>query len=122
MCDPVTIAIGSALATAVAGAASYESGKKSQALQKEGLQLAEANAKATATAADEAKNAATAQMPNTAAIMDQNKLTAQGGNPVAGTGPTAGVKGGGAGGTMLTSPAGVDPAALNLSKNTLLGS
>lgn len=112
-------------AAAVAGAAiSYKNGQEQkeaaekasqqakqaaeqQATQAEqAAQQAEANAKKQEKTAEEATNRASQKRANTNSVLD---AATQAGKS-------------GASGTMLTGPQGIDPAALNLSKNTLLGS
>jgi len=101
-------------AAAVAGAAiAYNNGqeqkkaaeKASQQAEK-ASQQAEANAKKQEKAADEATNRANTKRADTGAALDSATQAGKAG----------------ASGTMLTGPQGIDPAALNLSKNTLLGS
>lgn len=67
---------------------------------------AQANALKQEKSADEATNRVNQKRANTGAILD---AAAQAGK-------------GGASGTMLTGPQGIDPNLLNLGKNTLLGS
>lgn len=67
---------------------------------------AQANAEKQAKAADEATNRANTKRADTGAALDSATQAGKAG----------------ASGTMLTGPQGIDPAALNLSKNTLLGS
>lgn len=94
-------------AAAVAGAAiAYNNGQEQKKAAEKASQQAEANAKKQEKAADEATNRANTKRADTGAALD---LATQAGKA-------------GASGTMLTGPQGIDPAALNLSKNTLLGS
>ena len=79
--------------------------KASQQAEK-ASQQAEANAKKQEKAAAEATNRANTKRADTGAALD---FATQAGKA-------------GASGTMLTGPQGIDPATLNLSKNTLLGS
>lgn len=81
--------------------------QQSKALDAQKAATAEATkqAKITADAATEASNRANQKKPDSMAIL----ASAQG------------MAKGGAAGTMLTGPSGVDPAALQLGKTTLLG-
>lgn len=93
-------------AAAVAGTAyAVYSGERAADAQSKAQNEARANAAKQEKAADEATNRANQKRPDTMAILD---AAAQSGK-------------GGASGTMLTGPQGVDPSALNLGKNTLLG-
>lgn len=65
----------------------------------------QANAEKTQTMQQEQINKANARKPDVAAMLSGNEQAAKGG----------------ASGTMLTGPQGVDPSSLALSKNTLLG-
>lgn len=90
-------------AAAVAGAAiAYNNGQAQKKAAEKARQQAEANAKN----ADEATNRANTKRADTGAALDSATQAGKAG----------------ASGTMLTGPQGIDPAALNLSKNTLLGS
>lgn len=94
-------------AAAVAGAAiSYQNGQDQKKAAERAAQQADANAKKQEKAADEATNRANQKRADPMAAMD---AATQAGKS-------------GASGTMLTGPQGIDPAALNLGKNTLLGS
>ena len=94
-------------AAAVAGAAiAYQNGQDQKKAAERAAQQADANAKKQEKAADEATNRANQKRADPMAAMD---AATQAGKA-------------GASGTMLTGPQGIDPAALNLSKNTLLGS
>lgn len=104
-----------AMAASSAAATGYsiyagEQGKKAQqdamAKQAQAQQKAEAAATSQARKSQEAMNAANRAQPDVSAIMSA---------------ATKGAAGGPAG-TMLTGPTGVDPNALALGKNTLLGS
>jgi hypothetical protein len=66
---------------------------------------AKANAQKAQQQADEQTNAANAKAPNVSAIQSAVEVAAKGG----------------AGSTMLTGPAGIDPSSLTLGKSTLLG-
>lgn len=94
-------------AAAVAGAAiSYQNGQEQKKAAERASQQAEANARRQEKAADEATNRANQKRADPMAAMD---AAIQAGKS-------------GASGTMLTGPQGIDPAALTLGKNTLLGS
>ena len=94
-------------AAAVAGAAiAYNNGQEQKKAAEKASQQAEANAKKQEKAADEATNRANQKRADTGAALDAASQSGKAG----------------ASGTMLTGPQGIDPAALNLSKNTLLGS
>lgn len=92
---------------AVAGAAvAYNNGQEQKKAAEKASQQAEANAQKQEKAADEATNRANTKRADTGAALDSATQAGKAG----------------ASGTMLTGPQGIDPAALNLSKNTLLGS
>ena len=74
--------------------------------QKDAGSEAQRQAQATAAAQDQAYNAANKKRPNVGAMQAANMQAATMG---------------GAGSTMLTGPAGIDPSALSLGKTTLLG-
>jgi hypothetical protein len=94
-------------AAAVAGAAiAYNNGQEQKKAAEKASQQAEANAKKQEKAADEATNRANTKRADTGAALDSATQAGKAG----------------ASGTMLTGPQGIDPAALNLGKNTLLGS
>lgn len=94
-------------AAAVAGAAiAYNNGQEQKKAAEKASRQAEANAKKQEKAADEATNRANTKRADTGAALDSATQAGKAG----------------ASGTMLTGPQGIDPAALNLSKNTLLGS
>lgn len=94
-------------AAAVAGAAiAYNNGQEQKKAAEKASQQAEANAKKQEKAADEATNRANTKRADIGAALDSATQAGKAG----------------ASGTMLTGPQGIDPAALNLSKNTLLGS
>lgn len=103
-------AVGSLAMTAI-------NGQKQEKAQSAALNQSTAAASTAQTAASQAENQANAQGPDTAAIEARNMINANAGP----NGPAGGAKGGG-GATMLSGPTGVDPASLNLGKNTLLGS
>lgn len=93
-------------AAAVAGAAiAYNSGRQQEKAAEKASRQAEMNAKKQEKAAAEATNRANPRHASAGAALD---AAAQSGKA-------------GASGTMLTGPLGIDPAALNLGKTTLLG-
>ncbi|MBP9527146.1 MAG: hypothetical protein KBE71_02125 [Laribacter sp.] len=95
-----------AAVAAVAGTAySMYSGERSAKAQANAQKKAQANAERQAKAADEANNRANQKRADPGAALD---AAAQAGKS-------------GASGTMLTGPEGIDPSALTLGKNTLLG-
>lgn len=79
--------------------------KKALEEQQKANGIAIDQAKASATAADQAFNRANGKSPDVAGLIDANKMNAKGGQS----------------GTMLTGTQGVDPSALLLGKKTLLG-
>ena len=92
---------------AVAGAAiSYQSGREQKKSAEKAARQAQANAQKQEKAADEATNRTNTKRADTGAALDSATQAGKAG----------------ASGTMLTGPQGIDPAALNLGKNTLLGS
>ena len=92
---------------AVAGAAiAYDNGQGQKKAAEKASRQAQADAQKREKAADEATNRANTKRADTGAVLDSATQAGK-----------AGVSG-----TMLTGPQGIDPAALNLSKNTLLGS
>lgn len=93
-------------AAAVGTAVAYQNGQEQKKAAERAAQQAEANAKKQEKAADEATNRANQKRADPMAAMDSATQASKAG----------------ASGTMLTGPQGVAPAALNLSKNTLLGS
>jgi FKBP-type peptidyl-prolyl cis-trans isomerase len=95
-----------AAATTVAGVyVQNESARKSNNLQQEAMQNAKQAALKQEAASDQAFNKANAKTPDVASIMSGASQSARSGG----------------GGTMLTGPQGIDMAALNLGKSTLLG-
>lgn len=93
-------------AAAVAGVVmQQQQASKANKMQKEAMNQAQTNADKQAKAAEEANNKASAKRPDTNAILDAASQSGKAG----------------ASGTMLTGPQGVDPNALSLGKNTLLG-
>ena len=100
-------AMGVMAAAAVAGTVvSIYNGQEQKKTAEKASQQAEANAKKQEKAADEATNRSNTKRADTGAALDSATQAGKAG----------------ASGTMLTGPQGIDPAALNLSKNTLLGS
>jgi len=83
----------------------YEGNKANQD-QRSAQRQAQATAEATAKTADEAQNKATQKRTDVAGALSAAMQAGKAG----------------ASGTMLTGPQGVDPNALSLGKNTLLGS
>lgn len=79
-----------------------EANKKAEQASREQL----SNAEKTQQTQQEQINKSNAKRPDVGAMLSGNEQAAKGGG----------------GGTMLTGPQGVDPSALNLGKNTLLGS
>lgn len=103
MCDPVSATL--AVAAVASVGMSYYQGQKQANAAKDARRDAEVNAKNTADQADQAFNAQNKKTPNVAGAMDANTNAAKGG----------------IGSTMLTGAQGIDPTALNLSQNNLLG-
>lgn len=94
-------------AAAVAGTAySIYSGERAADAQGEAQKEARNNALKAEQNAQQATNRANQKKPDVAGILDAASQSGKAG----------------ASGTMLTGPQGIDPAALNLGKNTLLGS
>ena len=99
-----------AVATAVGAIAAstvmqYQQGKKANELQKRAMEQSERNARDAASQADQAFNRANAKKPDIGAMIAGNEAAGR-----------AGLSS-----TMLTGPTGVDPTALMLGRNTLLG-
>ena len=93
-------------AAAVAGTAiSYMNGQEQKKAQAEAMAQSKANALKQEKAADEATNRANMKQADTSAILSAAQQAGKGG----------------ASGTMLTGSQGIDPSALALEKNTLLG-
>lgn len=107
------VALGIAAAAAVVGTGySIYNGEQQRSAQADANKKAEqaakqqqANAEKTQTLQQEQINKANARKPDIAAMLSGNETAAKGG----------------ASGTMLTGPQGVDPNALSLSKTSLLG-
>ena len=94
-----------AIAAVVGGGYSIYSGERAASAQKDAQAKATVAQAKNETAADQAMNKANPKKPDTAGVMSQLQQAAKGG----------------ASGTMLTGPQGVDPALLSLGKSTLLG-
>lgn len=97
----VTAAVAAVVGTTYA----VYSGEQAAGRAKDAAEKATTNAKKQAAQADEANNRANQKSPDTKAILDAVTQSGKGG----------------AAGTMLTGPQGVDLSALQLGKNTLLG-
>lgn len=97
----VTAAVAAVASVAVA----YNNGQEQKKAAEKASQQAQDNANKQAAQADQDMNRANQKKPDTSAILS---AASQAGKA-------------GASGTMLTGPQGVDPNALNLGKNTLLG-
>jgi len=93
----VTAAVAAVVGTSYA----VYSGERAANEQERAMKKQEKTAATQANLADMANNKANRKTPNIAAIMQGNKS--------------------GVGSTMLTGPQGVDPGALTLGRNTLLG-
>ncbi len=94
-------------AAALASAAiSYKNGQDAKDGQEASQSQAKANALKQEQASDQALNQANQKKPDTSAILAAAQQAGKGG----------------ASGTMLTGPTGVDPNSLTLGKSTLLGS
>lgn len=105
MSGGATAAWAAAAIAAVGVGVSYENGQKQAAAQRSAQAQAKAAADKQAQLADEANNRANQKSPDTVGAMSSAQQSGKAG----------------ASGTMLTGPSGVDPSALNLGKNTLLG-
>lgn len=93
-------------ATAAVGTAySIYSGERSAGAQADAQKQAQANADKQAAQADQEFNRANQKKPDTAGMLSAAQQAGKGG----------------ASGTMLTGPQGVDPNSLTLGKSTLLG-
>ena len=100
-------AMGVMAAAAVAGTVvSIYNGQEQKKSAEKAASQAQANAQKQEKAADEATNRTNSKRADTGAALDSATQAGKAG----------------ASGTMLTGPQGIDPAALNLGKNTLLGS
>lgn len=101
------VALAVSAVAAVAGTTmSTIQGNKAASAEKNAAQQAQANAQKTAAQADQAFNAQNQKHPDVAGILSAAQQAGKGG----------------ASGTMLTGPGGVDPSTLQLGKSTLLGS
>lgn len=93
-------------AAAVAGAyMTYQNGEEQKAAAEKASKQAQQNAEKQAAQADQAANQVNQKKPDTSAILSAAQQAGKAG----------------ASGTMLTGPTGIDPSALTLGKNTLLG-
>ena len=97
----VTAAVAAVASVAVA----YNNGQEQKKAAEKASQQAQDNANKQAAQADQDMNRANQKKPDTSAILSAAQQSGKAG----------------ASGTMLTGPQGVDPNALNLGKNTLLG-
>lgn len=102
MCDPVTATV---VTAAVVGGAQVYEGEKNRKMQDEANKRAMAAAGKQNKLAEEANNRANARQPDAAAMLSGAMTSGKAGQS----------------GTMLTSPAGIDPTKLLLGKTTLLG-
>jgi hypothetical protein len=102
MCDPITAIILGTVATTMT---SVVQGQQQMGQQRRASEQAQQNADRVASQAEQDMNRRNAKQPNTAAMFSQNQQEAQSG----------------VSSTLLTGPQGVDPSALMLGKNTLLG-
>lgn len=106
MSGGVTAAAWAAAGVAAVGTAvSYQNGKEQASQQASAQRQAQANADKQAAQADQEFNRANQKKPDTAGIISAAQQAGKGG----------------ASGTMLTGPQGVDPNSLTLGKSTLLG-
>lgn len=94
-----------ATAAAVGTVLSYEQGRQQKKAAENAARQAQENALRQEKAAQEAANRANQRRPDTMAALDAARQAGRAGSS----------------GTMLTGPQGVDPSALTLGKNTLLG-
>lgn len=95
-----------AVATAAAGTTySIYSGERGASQQADAQRQAQANAEKQAAQADQDFNRANQKKPDTSGVLSEAQQAGKGG----------------ASGTMLTGPQGVDPNSLTLGKSTLLG-
>lgn len=94
-----------AVAAVVGTGYSVYSGERASDMNKSASRKAESNAKTAADIADQANNRANGKRPNLGAMLSANASAAKAGGS----------------GTMLTGVQGIDPNALTLGKNTLLG-
>lgn len=99
------MAITSAIAAVAAVGNSVYQGKQQSKFQKKSAAAAETNARKQEKSAEQQLNAQNQKRPNTRAMLDAASQNARGG----------------ASGTMLTGSQGIDPNALTLGRNTLLG-
>lgn len=92
-------------AVAASAAVSYTNGQKQEKAAEAANRAATENAKQAKQQSEMAFNKANAKTPDLAAMLSANEQAAKGG----------------VGGTMLTGAQGIDPATLQLGKNSLLG-
>ncbi|MDR3005209.1 MAG: hypothetical protein LBV14_13360 [Acidovorax sp.] len=106
MSGGVTAAAWAAAGVAAVGTAvSYQNGKEQASQQASAQRQAQANADKQAAQADQDFNRANQKKPDTVGMLSAAQQAGKGG----------------ASGTMLTGPSGVDPNSLTLGKSTLLG-
>lgn len=98
-------AVVSAVAAVAGAAVSYQNGQEQKKSAEASMNQAKANALKVEKQADQDNNRINQKKPDTSAIL---AAASQAGK-------------GGVAGTMLTGPQGIDPNALSLGKNTLLG-
>ena len=107
MSGGTTAAMWAAAAVAAVGVGvSYQNGQEQKKAQAAAQEQAKQNALKQEKASDEATNRANQKTADTVGALSAAQQSGKAG----------------ASGTMLTGPSGVDPSALNLGKNTLLGS
>ena len=94
-----------AVAAAASTVMAYQQGREQKKAASKASEQAQQNALKQEKSADEANNRANQKRADTTAALDSAMQAGKSG----------------ASGTMLTGPQGIDPNALNLSKNTLLG-
>jgi polyphosphate kinase 2 (PPK2 family) len=95
-----------AAATAISAGVSYYNGEQQVSMQKKAIEQTKQNALKQESMADQADNKLNQKKPNAMGILEQAQASGKGGTS----------------GTMLTGAQGVDPNALQLGRNTLLGS
>lgn len=103
MCSPVGVI--SAVASLAGAASNYKAQQKAAAATERATAQAREAAAQQASMAEKEMNKASNRKPNVQGMMQSNRE----------------IGGMGIGSTMLTGPGGVDPSALMLGKNTLLG-
>lgn len=95
-----------AAASVISAGVTYYNGQQQVSMQKKAGEEAKANALKQEKMAEQADNKMNQKKPDTMGILSQAQQSGRGG----------------ASGTMLTGASGIDPNALQLGKNTLLGS